>query len=304
MDIRSLRYFVAVAEHGGFSRAADIVGVVQSAISHRIQDLEQEVGTKLFDRVGRSVRLTEAGTVLLADARGILRAIEAAKDNLRQLTAGARGRLRIGFQSAACRRRIVSESLIEFRTACPDVELELAPMTALSMETALWNGDIDGGFFYRHGDSALDYRRLYVDDWLLAMPRSHPLALADEVRLADLVNENFIVLPRKITPVLHDRILAACLAGGLIPKVVQEAFEEPMVLNLVAVGLGVAFVLDSLPTELNGNVVLKNVADFHVPTTLCFSWNGANATATLRRFLDVLASVTRSCEQASDHRAD
>jgi len=110
-------------------------------------------------------------------------------------------------------------------------------------------------------------------------------------RLKDLAAEGFIVLPRKVTPILHDRILAACAAGGLTPTVVQEAFEESMVLNLVAVGMGVAFVLDSLPTELNGNVVLKRVADFDVPTELCFLWEGASANPALDRFRAVLDTV-------------
>ena len=93
-----------------------------------------------------------------------------------------------------------------------------------------------------------------------------------------------------MTPILYDRIFAACAAGGLTPNVVQEAFEESMVLNLVAVGLGIAFVLDSLPRELNGNVVLKHVTDFDVPTDLCFSW-AESTNPPLGRFLSVLSAV-------------
>ena len=291
MDVRSLRYFVAVADCGSFSRAAEAVSVVQSAVSHRIRDLENEVGTTLFNREGRAVRLTEAGAILLGEARNILRSIETAKDRVQQLRDGGSGHIRIGFQGAACRRQVVTESLIEFRTQYPNVELELSPMTGQSMEDALKDGEIDGGFFYRHGNPPLDYRRLCVDDWLLAMPSSHPLASVSELRLKDLQAEKFIVLPRKVTPILYDRMLAACLAGGLTLQVVQEAFEEPMVLNLVAVGLGVAFVLDSLPMELNGSVVLKRVNDFHVPTELCFLWKAARLTPTLGRFLEVLNRV-------------
>src|ERR1700722_9538695 len=110
MDVRSLRYFVAVADCGSFSRAAEAVSVVQSAVSHRIRDLEDEVGMPLFNREGRAVRLTEAGTMLLDNARDILRSIETAKDRVRQLLDGEVGRIRIGFQGAACRRQIVSES--------------------------------------------------------------------------------------------------------------------------------------------------------------------------------------------------
>jgi DNA-binding transcriptional LysR family regulator len=297
MDVRSLRYFVAVADCGSFSRGAEAMNVVQSAVSHRVRDLEDEVGTPLFNREGRAVRLTDAGVVLLGDARNILHSIEAAKDRVRQLRDGEVGRIRIGFQGATCRRQIVSESLIEFRTRYPKVELELSPMTGLSMEDALQNGEIDGGFFYRHGNPPLDYRQLYLDDWLLAVPSSHPLASMTELHLKDLQGEKFIVLPRRVTPILHDRIMAACLSGGLTPEIVQEAFEEPMVLNLVAVGLGVAFVLDSLPTELNGSVVLKRVIDFRVPTELCFLWKSDGMTPTLSRFLDVLDQVrSDGCE--------
>lgn len=299
MDVRSLRYFVAVADCGSFSRAAEAVSVVQSAVSHRIRDLEDEVGTPLFNRQGRAVRLTDAGMVLLGDARNILHSIEAAKDRVRQLRDGEVGRIRIGFQGAACRRQIVSESVIEFRTRYPKVELELSPMTGLSMQDALQNGEIDGGFFYRQGNPPLDYRRLYIDDWLLAMPSSHPLASMTELHLKDLQGEKFIVLPRRVTPILHDRIMAACHAGGLTPEIVQEAFEEPMVLNLVAVGLGVAFVLDSLPTELNGSVILKRVVDFRVPIELCFLWKSDGMTPTLSRFLDVLDQVTADDCEAS-----
>ncbi len=291
MDVRSLRYFVAVAEHNSFSRAAEALSVVQSAVSHRIEELEDEVGTRLFDREGRSVRLTGAGAVLLADGRRIIRSIAEAKDRLRELGEGEAGQLRIGFQAAACRRPAVSESLIAFRRHYPKVELELSPMTGQNMEEALAKGEIDGAFFYRHGNPPLCHRVLYRDNWVLALPTSHPLASAAELHLGDLATESFIVLPRKITPILHDRILAACAAGGLTPRVVQEAFEESMVLNLVAVGMGVAFVLDSLPTELNGNVVLKRVADFDVPTELCFLWEATTANPALGRFLAVLDAV-------------
>jgi DNA-binding transcriptional LysR family regulator len=296
MDVRSLRYFIAVAEHSSFSRAAEEVGVVQSAMSHRIGDLEDTVGTPLFHRDGRSIRLTEAGKILLPDARRIVRLIGQARDRLQRLSQGETGSLRIGFQSAACRRRIVSESFIEFRTRYPNIDLELLPMTGLSMEDALGTGELDGGFFYRHGTPPLSHRRLYVDNWLLALPTSHPLASVADLYLRDLRSENFIVLPRRITPILHDRIFAACAAGGLTPKVVQEAFEEPMVLNLVAMGLGVAFVLDSLPTELYGNVILKPVADFDVPTELCFLWDPANDNPTLNRFNEVLELVATRAE--------
>ncbi len=250
-----------------------------------------------------AVKSTRGGSYIATiDARRIVNLIGQARDRLRQFSDGETGNLRIGFQSAACRRRIVSESFIEFRTRYPNIALELLPMTGLGMEEALQKDELDGGFFYRHGTPPLSHRRLYVDNWMLALPASHRLAGAPDLRLRDLRSENFIVLPRRITPILHDRILDACSASGLTLKVVQEAFDEPMVLNLVAVGLGVAFVLDSLPTELNGNVVLKRVLDFHVPPELCFLWDASNGNPTMTHFHAVLELVAARSEASVENR--
>jgi len=298
MDIRSLRYFVAVADANSFSRAAEAVGVVQSAISHQIRTLEEECGVALFVREGRSISLSPAGEALLVDARRILQMVSRSKERLTQMVSGDSGALRIGFQSAVCRRRIVTESLHVLRARSPDIDLSLSPMTGLAMEDALRKGELDGGFFYFVGASDLSQRRLYVDNWVLALPRNHRLAAARKLRLRELQAEEFIWLPRRVTPILYDRMLAACSAGGLTPHIVQEAFDEPMVLNLVAVGLGIAFVLDSAPAEADGNIVLKRVADFDVPTELCFVWNPDNANPVLSRFLRIVAEISAQPEPA------
>ena len=299
MDLRSLRSFVAVADTASFSRAAEQMGVVQSAISHQIRALEEEVGTPLFVREGRGVRLSDAGVMLLEDAKRILQLTTRAKDRLTRFVQGESGTLRIGFQSAACRRTIVSESLHILRSRYPTVDLDIAPMLGLSMEKALQNGDVDGGFFYTSGGTDLHVRKLYVDNWLLAMPRTHPLATKPKIRLKDLADEDFIWLPRKVTPVLYDRMLTACSAGGLVPRIVQEAFDEPMVLNLITVGMGIAFVLDSVPQPADGNIVFKKVVDFKVPTELCFVWHAGNTSPLLPKFLAIIDGVAADQSDSS-----
>jgi DNA-binding transcriptional LysR family regulator len=288
MEFRSLRYFVAAAETGSFSRAAESSGVVQSAISHQIRALEDEVGAALFLRDGRSIRLTEVGAVLLEDARRILDMVKRSKDRIRQIAHGEIGRLRIGFQSATCRQHVVSESFHRLRARCPMVELTILPMTGLAMEEALRNGEIDGGFFYFAGAPGLASRCLYVDNWVLAVPRTHLLAGFGSLKLRNLAAEDFIWLPRSVNPLLYDRMFAACAKAGLTPRIVQEAFDEPMVLNLVSVGLGIAFVLASIPWEPDGNVAVKPVADFDVPTELRVVWNPDNANPALGRFLAIV----------------
>jgi len=294
MDIRALRYFVAVAESSSFSRAAERMGVVQSAISHQIRTLEEELGATLFLREGRTIRLSDAGDVLLDDAKRILNLATRTKDRVSRFVRGETGTLRIGFQSAACRRPIVSESLHILRSRFPTIDLDISPMLGLPMEKSLRDGDIDGGFFYTSGSTELRTRKLYEDGWLLALPRNHPLAAKRTLRLRDLKDEGFIWLPRKVTPVLYDRMLAACATGGLVPRIVQDAFDEPMVLNLVTVGLGIAFVLDSVPQPADGGVVFKRVTDFHVPTELCFVWHANNTSPLLPKFLEIVDCLSKT----------
>jgi DNA-binding transcriptional LysR family regulator len=292
MDIRNLRYFAAAAHSGSFSRAAQDMNVVQSAISHQIRLLEEELGTELFSREGRAVRLTAAGAQLLADAELILRMVADSKSRIMRLVDGEAGSLRIGFQSATCRRTIVSETFQRLRSQYPNVTLDLLPMTGLAMQDAICKSEMDGGFFYYSGENpALSHRVLHQDDWTLALPRNHPLAAMTELKLHNLSVETFIWLPRRVTPILYDRMLAACSAGGLTPNIVQEAFDEAMVLNLVAVGLGIAFVLDSLPADSQGNVIFKRVSDFSVPNDLCFVWKTESGNPVLPKCLDLIEAL-------------
>jgi DNA-binding transcriptional LysR family regulator len=292
MDIRNLRYFVAAAEASSFSRAAEEMNVVQSAISHQIRLLEDELATELFSRDGRAVRLTAAGAQLLDDARQILQMVRSSKTRIMRLAKGEAGALRIGFQSATCRRAVVSETFHRLRAQYPHVALDLLPMTGLAMQAALCNSELDGGFLYYGGENPrLSRRILHTDDWVLAMPRTHPLASRENLALRDLITERFIWLPRRVTPILYDRMVAACSAAGLTPNIAQEAFDEAMVLNLIAIGLGIAFVLDSLPADPTGSVGFRRVSDFSVPTDLCFAWNEGNRNPALPKCLQIIEAL-------------
>lgn len=267
---RALRYFLAVARSGSFTRAAEECAVVQSAVSHQIRVIEQEFGVSLFVRDGRRATLTPAGEMLFDYAQSVISLVDRASLDLRRFAQGDVGRLRIGFQSAAARQPVVAEALQRLRERYPQVALELSAGMGGAMIEAIAERRLDGAFMYADADVSLDRQIVCTDDWVLALPASHRLASRGSLRLQDLTDEPFIWLPRDVNPRLHDRMLAACASRHFTPRIAQEAFDEPMVLNLVAVGLGVAFVLDSLPPSANANIVLRRVADFSVPIDLCF----------------------------------
>jgi DNA-binding transcriptional LysR family regulator len=296
---RALRYFLAVAHHGGFTRAAEESAVVQSAVSHQIRALEVEFDVELFRRDGRTVTLAPAGEMLHDYAQSIVGLIDRATQDLNRFARGDLGRLRIGFQSAASRQPLVAEALHRFRDRNPRAGLELSAGTGLSMVAAIREGALDGAFMYAEPD--VDMHRIVVDrdDWVLALPASHRLAKRTKLRLADLPEESFVWLPREVNPGLHDRMLARCADRQMVPKIAQEAFDEPMVLNLVAVGIGVAFVLDSLPAHLNANIVLRRVEDFSVPVDLCFVTGGETTNRLLALFNAIMEEAVRA-----GHRID
>jgi DNA-binding transcriptional LysR family regulator len=290
MDLRSLRYFVAAAETQNLSRAAEGLNIVQSALSHQIRLLEQDLGVALFERHGRRVKLSPVGAVFLEEARHILQEVQRARHRVERASAGHAGTLRVGFQSVACRNRLLSEALLLFRELYPEVQLTLSPMTASAMLDHLLEGDLDAGFLHLPVRPAeLEAFCFDRNDWLLALPRNHRLAAAPRLRLADLAGEPFIWLPRQVAPVLNDRMLALCADGGLVPHIVQEAFDEVIMVNLVSVGMGLCFVIDSAPAIWPADMVtFRKVDDFSLPLEMCFAWRRDNGFAPLKRLTEII----------------
>ncbi len=295
MDLRALRYFLAAAETQNLSRAAESLNVVQSALSHQIRGLEEELGASLFERHGRRIRLSAIGGVFREEAKRILANVDQAKHRVDRAVEGEFGTLRVGFQTVACRNRLVSESLLSFRERHPDVELKLSSMTGAALLDGIRTGTFDAGFLHLPVEHP-DLKKIHFEtsDWVLALPRNHPLAARRGLKLKHLQGQPFIWLPRDIAPVLYDRMTAICHAGGLAPWIVQEAFDEVMMVNLVAVGMGLSFVIDSARgTWPEDMVAFRRVSDFSLPLPLCFVWRGDNESAPLKRLSGVVAQVKK-----------
>jgi DNA-binding transcriptional LysR family regulator len=287
MNIRTLRYFVVAAETENVSRASERLHVVQSALSHQISALEAHLGGRLFNRIGRRIQLSEAGKVFLNDARAVLHAVDQAKCRVAKAANGTIGELRVTFDSNVSRSILVSEILLAFRKSFPEVALRLAPMPAEQIPEAIQSGAVDAGFTYIT-DSRSDLNKLFLQraDWLLVMPRNHRLVPKKHLRLKDLRDEAFIW--HTVSPSIYESMMATCRAGGLTPNLVQDAQLEIMMVNLVSIGLGVCFVIDTATRRWPEDVVVvRKVENFSLPLHLCLEWQRDNESITLPHLLSI-----------------
>jgi len=249
--------------------------VAQPALSRRIQDLEKEVGFKLFDRLPRGVKLSAAGKLFLEDARRILQAISGATTRAARVARGQSGTLRVGFPENASWHGVVPDSFRRFREQQPDAELQLQPAASLEQLDAIRSGRLDAGFvnFMPNADPELEQLAVAVHNVELAVPKRHPLTKLKKLRLRDLTDTAFVWFPRRASPAFYDQLMHECYSGGLrSPRIVQEGLNEATILSLVSTGLGVGWVLGSARWRCPETVAILPVVDLNVPLRLALAW--------------------------------
>ncbi|HWX56823.1 MAG TPA: LysR family transcriptional regulator [Verrucomicrobiae bacterium] len=288
MELRHLRYFVAVGEEQHYGRAAERLRVAQPALSRQIQDLEEEMGVKLFDRMPRGVKISAAGMSFLDDARRILQQVNEATMRAGRVARGQSGTLRVGFTEFASWRGVVPDSFRQFRARQPDAELQLYPSSSLEQIGALRSGRLDAGFifFMPKSDPDLDQLLVATHHLVLAVPKGHPLTRIRKLRLCDLGDTAFVWFPRRQSPAFYDRLMKECFRGGLkTPHIVQEALDQSTMLSLVSCRLGVSFVTDATRWRCPAAVVLLPVVDLDLPLTVSLVWRKDNASPLLAKFV-------------------
>jgi DNA-binding transcriptional LysR family regulator len=288
MELRHLRYFVVVGEEQHYGRASRRLRVAQPALSRQIQDLEEEVGFKLFDRLPRGVKLSVAGKLFLEDARRILQAVSEATARAAHVARGQSGTLRVGFTENASWHGVVPDSFRLFREQQPDAELQLQPAASLEQLDAIRSGRLDAGFanFMPKADPELDQLAVAVHHLELAVPKRHPLTQLKKLRLRELTDAPFIWFPRRASPAFYDRLMHECYRGGLTsPRIVQEGLNEATILSLVSTGLGVGWVLGSARWRCPETVAILPVVDLNVPLRLTLAWRRDNTSPLLARFI-------------------
>ena len=250
MELRHLRYFVAVAEAGHVTRAAERLGIQQPRLSQQIRALEAELDVQLFRRKPRGVELTQAGEALLAEARGVLDRVEHAAAAARRAGRGDAGRIGLGFTSSASFHPFVPRIIREFREASPLVALSLEEAGTGELVDGLLAERIDAAFVRSPIGAAaeLAVHSVLEEEMVAAVPAGHPLAGATRSRLplSALEPETFILYRRPLGPGLYDAIIAACQGAGYSPRIGQEAPRMLATLSLVAAGLGVTLIPASM----------------------------------------------------------
>ena len=292
MELRHLRYFIAVAEEKHVTRAAERLGIQQPPLSQQIRALERELDVQLFRRKPRGVELTNAGSALLADARAILTHIDHAFATTKRTARGEQGQIAIGFTSSAPFHPFVPRIIRTYREAFSLVSLTLEESGTTELIDHLRNERIDAAFIRTMiaNQEGLVVSLLLQEAMVLAMPHAHVLARrgnADEsLPLKALAAETFIVYRRHSGQGLYDAILSACNAAGFSPRIGQEAPRIVSTLNLVAAGLGISLVPESLQRMRMDGVVFRRLAGAVQPKApLYLASRRGETSAAVRKFL-------------------
>src|SRR5712675_2233065 len=288
MELRHLRYFVHVAEEQHYGRAAERLRIAQPALSRQIQDLEEEIGFKLFDRLPRGVKISAAGKSFLVDARRILREVNEAAARAKRVALGQSGTLRVGFVESVSWHGVVPDSFREFRERQPGAELLLKPSSSLEQTESVHSGRLDAGFVFTIASISRELAQLPLAslNLMLAAPKGHPLTKLKKLRLRDLSDAAFVLFPRRESPAYYDRLMHECFRGGLkSPHVVQEAVNEATILSLVSCRLGVAFVSSATRWRCPASVVVLPVTDLNLPLPLALIWRKDNVSPLLEKFV-------------------
>ncbi len=286
VELRHLRYFVAVAEERHFGRAAERVGIGQPPLSQQIQALERELGTQLIRRIPRNIELTDAGVVLLREARLILAQAEHAIACVGRASRGELGKLRIGLTPAASFSSFVTGAMDAFQKLYPDILITLSESDSSQLFHALVEGEVDVAFTRSPAeDERIALDELFDESLLVALPATSPLAGSPALTMEALADQRFIMIPRDIAPVAYDSIMEACKDAGFSPQIIQEAPQLATAVNLVAAGLGISIVPASLQHIHPHDIAYRPVKDVVLSASICLASRRGEPAVPVRNFV-------------------
>ncbi len=295
LELRQLRYFIAVAEELHFGKAAARLHMTQPPLSQAIQGLEELLGTSLFERNRRTVALTPAGSALLPEARRMLVQASELPELVRAAAAGEAGRLSLDFVSSAD-YSVLPPFLRDYREQYPQVHITLQEATSDLQIDDLLHARIDAGLLIpplpEKALAELDYLKVLSEPLILAAPSgllggTGPLALKDVPRLP------LIIFPRPIAPALHDAILSCFRDAGITPEIGQQAIQMQTIVGLVSAGMGLALVPQSVSNLMRPGVEYRALRDATPQVETGLAWRRDNTSPVLQGFLELLRKTTQ-----------
>ncbi|HEY9637977.1 MAG TPA: LysR substrate-binding domain-containing protein [Coleofasciculaceae cyanobacterium] len=294
MELRHLRYFIAVAEELHFTRAAERLQIAQPPLSQQIRSLEEELGVQLFKRTKRRVNLTEAGQVFLEEARQVLIQFEQAVQAAKRASRGEIGRLAVGVNSSATQSFLPSVLQV-FRERFPCVKLVLHELASYQQVQGIHDNRIDIGFLWLANvdDSALSFLPMLREPLIVALPETHSLANLPQIPLNALANEPFVLPPRQLGAGFYSQIISFCQQAGFSPKIAQEARLTQTIVSLVAGGVGISLVPASLQNLQKVGVVYKSLEGQQAEMEMAAVWRRDNSSQVLQEFLKVVREIAQ-----------
>ena len=296
MELRHLRYFVAVAEELHFTRAAERLHIGQPPLSHAIQVLEADIGAQLFERSKRWVRLTEAGKLFLDDARRILALADQAVETARRAARGEAGELRIGFTYSTPLTPLFAEVINRYRHHFPLVTLTLHEMATLRQLEAIGQRTLDLGFV-RPPEVAVpngvQLTPLREDPLMVVLPEWHPLAAKPALAISELAELPFVMYPPGGGTGIYPQIFRLCRAAGFVPRVGQTAGEASTIIGLVAAGSGVSLLPSSFDRIRMDGVCYRPLLDAEATTMLLLAQRAGERSPLIDAFVALVTDTAR-----------
>ncbi len=301
MELRHLRYFVAVAEELNFRRAAERLSMAQPPLSQQIHDLEQELGVQLFNRSNRAIQLTVAGRVFLTDAYQILAQSDMAIHRAQRANKGELGQLTLGYTSLI-HNPLFPAVLRLHRERYPEVELILRDLVTIEQMQQLSTNTLDVSFA-THASFAitsleqetLSQEVVLREPMVALLPSNHRLAQQSEIPLADLANESWIWFARPFDPTTYDYMMRLFEQVGFRPNVTQEINQQQIILSLVIAGFGISLAPRSITSIAKGaDVAFVDVVDPTPIVEFNIIWRHTDASPVLQTFLATVREVART----------
>jgi DNA-binding transcriptional LysR family regulator len=294
MELRHLRYFIAVADELSFSRAAARLQMAQPPLSQQIQALEAELGVKLFDRTKRPLQITLAGQALLEDARATLLQLEQAVHKTQRIHQGELGYLTVGFTSSIA-NGILPNILRTFRQKYPEVKLILREENCRFQIQGLRDRQTDIIFIYQNfeADRAPDLEgiSLLQEPLVVVLPQNHPLAKQAKIALIDLAGEDFVMPLYQVAAGLSEQIYYHCAQAGFVPQVAQEAIFMVTILGLVAGEIGISILPSNVENLRRQGVVYRPIEGQPAINELTAMWRRNDSSIILQQFLSMTQAV-------------
>lgn len=305
MELRHLRYFVAVAEALSFTKAAQKLRLAQPSLTRQVRNLEEEIGVQLFDRSNNRVALTNEGRLFLFDSKKLLAMCAESVAAVQRMNRAESSQLNIGYV-ANLHYGLLPATLGAFRKLSPRVALNLFDMSSAEQFEALEGRKIDLGFIgLRPSLSGHDLLSECVarDTILVALPIRHPLARKPKIMLADLASQFFIGMSAKTHPGEREWLLETCQSAGFTGRILQEADGEPTAIQFVADGLGMAL----MPEQITG-LPHEGVVFHPLSPPLCrestIAWRADNPSKALKNYIEIVKELSRSMTVSRKPKAE